>query len=368
MIVTYAKHFLEKMQRLPITLLLIIIALFSIGCVALYSTANYNPTLTYIQIQRFCIFLPLMLILSTINLKMIFRYSYLIYFIALILLIAVEILGHISMGAKRWINLGVLTIQPSEVMKIALVLIMARYFHQLRYDDISKIRKILPIAILTVIPILLIAKEPDLGTAIISMIVVSTVFFAAGVSILYFIISILSVLISLPILWNMLYDYQKNRILAFLDPTIDPFGIGYNIIQSKIAIGSGKVLGKGIMSGTQNHLLFLPEHKTDFIFAAFAEEFGLIGIAVLLLLYSLVIIVSILISLYCKSTFAKLMAIGMTSIFFSHVFINIAMVVGVIPATGVPLPFMSYGGSSLASMLISMGLIFNAHIHRYYKI
>ncbi|BDU60369.1 hypothetical protein FLA4_07790 [Candidatus Rickettsia kotlanii] len=267
------------------------------------------------------------------------------------------------MGGKRWIDIGIVKLQPSEPIKIAVVLMLARYFHSLTIDDLTKFHKVIIPIIGVLIPALLIIREPDLGTGMIVLIVSAIIFFAAGFRIKYFIILGLAVLISLPIAWNMMYDYQKKRVMVFLDPEHDPLGASYNIIQSKIAIGSGSLFGRGLNQGSQSHLDFLPEHQTDFIFATFAEEFGFIGGIFLLILYFILITISLLIAANCREIFSKLMVIGITSILFSHVFINIAMVMGLLPVVGVPLPFISYGGTMITSMLIGFGLVMNAQVH-----
>jgi rod shape determining protein RodA len=223
---------------------------------------------------------------------------------------------------------------------------------------------ILPL-IASIIPIALVIKQPDLGTGIITLIVVCFMFFAAGVKRIYFIISGVAGLAAMPAIWFMLYDYQRSRILTFIDPEADPLGKGYNIIQSKIAIGSGGLFGKGLLSGTQGPLSFLPEYETDFIFSFLTEELGFIGGIMLLVLYSLIIISSLSVAINCRSKFAKLLTIGIVTLFFCHIFINIAMVMGLLPAVGVPLPLISYGRTMMVSMLLGFGLIMNAAVNRH---
>jgi rod shape determining protein RodA len=243
-------------------------------------------------------------------------------------------------------------------------MMLARYLHNISELNINRIQYlILPICAL-LFPVALVIKQPDLGTGIIIIIVSMAVLFAAGVSIWKFVTLGSGVILSLPIIWTLLKEYQKKRILVFLNPELDPKGASYNIIQSKIAIGSGGIFGKGIASGTQSHLSFLPEHQTDFIFASLSEEFGLIGGMALLLIYAAIIYVSITVAMNSRSVYGKLLVIGVVSIFFSHVFINIAMVMGLLPAVGVPLPLMSYGGTMMGSMLGGFGIIMNVHINR----
>jgi rod shape determining protein RodA len=359
------KNYLERIKKLPITLMLIIALICTIGFIVLYSASNNNQLWIHKQIVNFCIFLPISIIIGIIDLKLIFRFSYIFYFLVLILLLGVELFGSVSMGGKRWIDLGIIRLQPSEPIKIAIVLMLARYFHHFTLEDLSKFYKIIIPIIGVIVPALLIIKEPDLGTGIISIVVSAIMFFAAGLKIRYFIIIGITALICMPVGWSMMYDYQKKRVMVFLDPEKDPLGASYNIIQSKIAIGSGGLFGQGLNKGSQSHLDFLPEHQTDFIFATFAEECGFLGGLFLLILYFALITVSLMISTNCRSVFSKLTVIGITSILFSHVFINIGMVMGLLPVVGVPLPFISYGGTMMASMLIGFGLVMNAQVNRH---
>ncbi len=359
-------RFTNKLQKIPISIALFVTIICVYGFVILYSAAGGNiKPWAYKQIIIFCTFIPISLIIAIIDIKYIYKISYILYFLALVLLIIGAFYGKTAMGATRWLNLGFFHIQPSEPAKIAMVLMLARYFHQLDDDKIFSIKSLLIPALGVLLPVTLIIKQPDLGTGMITIIVATIMFFTAGVKIMYFVIGIGITLISTPIIWSYLYNYQKNRILIFLDPARDPLGSGYNIIQSKIAIGSGGFLGKGLFNGTQSHLSFLPEYETDFIFSFLTEELGFAGGLILLILYSILIISSLTISINSKSKFAKLMSIGLTSIFFSHIFINIAMVMGMLPAVGVPLPLISYGRTMMVSMLISFSLIMNASIHQH---
>ncbi|MFY9590260.1 rod shape-determining protein RodA [Rickettsia endosymbiont of Halotydeus destructor] len=360
------RNYLEQFKKLPLTLISFITIICVIGFMVLYSASNSNlQPWAYKQIVNFCIFLPLSIIIATLDLKLIFRFSYIFYFLVLLLLISVELFGSISMGGKRWIDLGIIKAQPSEPIKIAIVLMLARYFHSLNLEDLNKLYKVILPVMGIIIPVFLIIRQPDLGTGVICIIVSAFIFFAAGFRMRYFIIIGMSILICLPIAWSMMYDYQKKRVMVFLDPEKDPLGASYNIIQSKIAIGSGGLLGQGLNKGSQSHLDFLPEHQTDFIFATFAEEFGFVGGIFLLLLYSTVIIISLIIAINCRTVFSKLMVIGITAILFSHVFINIAMVMGLLPVVGVPLPLISYGGTMMVSMLIGFGFVMNAQVNQH---
>jgi rod shape determining protein RodA len=241
---------------------------------------------------------------------------------------------------------------------------LARYFHQLKNNEVLKTSNIIIAIIGVLIPVFLIIKQPDLGTGIITLVVAVSIFFASGIQIWKFLTIGGGILILLPVAWHIMYDYQRKRVLVFLDPERDPLGAGYNIIQSKIAIGSGGLFGKGLTHGTQSHLDFLPEHQTDFIFSTFAEELGFVGCLGLLSMYVLIMFICLITVINCRSMFGKYMVIGVASILFSHVFINMAMVMGMLPAVGVPLPFISYGGTMMASMLVGTGLIMNAAVHK----
>ncbi len=360
------RNYFEKLKKLPITLIILISIICSIGFVVLYSASDSNiQPWAYKQMMIFFLFIPIVMIITIIDIKYIFKFSYIFYVTVIILLVSVELFGSIAMGAKRWIDLGVIRLQPSEPTKLAIVLMLARYFHQLKTEDFTRLHKILLPIIAVILPVLLIIKEPDLGTGVITIIIASIMFFAVGFRVKNFIIIGIIVVTCIPVIWQVMHDYQKKRVMVFLDPEKDPLGAGYNIIQSKIAIGSGGLWGKGLAKGSQSNLKFLPEHQTDFIFATFAEEFGFVGSLFLLILYSAIIVISLMIATNCRTIFSKLMVIGITSILFSHVFINIAMVMGLLPVVGVPLPFISYGGTMMVSMLIGFGLVMNAQIHQH---
>ena len=360
------ERFLIKLQKIPISVLFFITIICIYGFVILYSAAGGQiEPWAYRQIIIFCIFMPFSLIISLIDTRFIYKFSYLLYFVVLLLLVTVTIAGKTAMGATRWIDLGIFHIQPSEPAKIAIVLMLARYFHSNQNQNILSITNLIIPIIGLLIPVALMIKQPDLGTGIITIIVATIIFFAIGVRTLYFVIVGVGCLVSLPVIWSLLHTYQKNRVLIFLDPGREPLGAGYNIIQSKIAIGSGGFFGKGLLNGTQSHLSFLPEYETDFIFSFLTEELGFIGGLILLMLYFMLIVSSLAVAINSKSTFTKLMVVGLTSIFFSHVFINIAMVMGMMPVVGVPLPFVSYGGTMMVTMLISFGLIMNAGVHQH---
>lgn len=358
--------YLSKLQELPFALIYFLLAINFLGFLILYSAASGNiEPWAYKQFIKFLIFFPISLSIALVDIKKIFELSHWFYFFVLTMLISIEVFGIFSMGAKRWLSLGAFNVQPAELAKISLVLMLAKFFHYCHKEEDYSLKKIWPAILFSLIPVIFIIKQPDLGTGIILLAIAVTIFFAAGVDIKKFVIAAISALVSLPIIWHMLYDYQKSRILVFLDPTRDRLGTGYNIIQSKIAIGSGGLFGKGFLAGTQSKLHFLPEHQTDFIFSCFAEEFGFLGSIILLTLYIIVIVLSLVIALKCRCLFAKLITIGITTMFFAHVFINISMVMGLLPAVGIPLPFVSYGGTMMASLWLGFGLIMNAYVNQY---
>lgn len=358
------EQFLKKIKRIPLSIPLLISLICIYGFILLYSAAggHIEPWASK-QIVVFSVFMPISILIAMLDLRLIYHLSYLFHAFTFILLIVVEFTGKSAMGATRWIDLGIFTIQPSELVKISIVLMLAKYFNESAKYNFNKYKILIPI-IASIIPIALVIKQPDLGTGIITIIVVMTMFFAAGIRLVYFIISGAVGIATMPLIWMMMHNYQRNRILTFLDPERDPLGAGYNIIQSKIAIGSGGLFGKGLLSGTQSQLNFLPEHQTDFIFAFLTEELGFVGGVALLILYSILIISSLHIAINCRAQFAKLMAIGITTLFFSHIFINVAMVMGILPAVGIPLPLVSYGRTMMASMLIGFGFIMNAAVNQ----
>jgi rod shape determining protein RodA len=355
----------QKLTQINWSMVLLVCLIASVGFVMLYSAAggSLDPWASR-QMVRFAVGLALMLGVAVIDLRLILRYAYLIYAGALTLLIAVEIVGEIGMGAQRWIDLGFFQLQPSELMKVALVLALARYFHGLEIESIGRILPLLPALLLVAMPALLVLKQPDLGTAGMLIMGGGALFFAAGVRIWKFAVLLASGLAAIPVAWNLLHDYQKNRVLTFLEPERDPLGSGYHILQSKIAFGSGGVFGKGYLLGTQSHLNFLPEKQTDFIFTMLAEEFGLVGALTLLLIYAVLIGYGFAIALRSRSHFGRLLALGLTFNLFLFVFINTAMVMGIIPVVGVPLPLISYGGTAMLTVLIGFGLIMSVYVHR----
>jgi rod shape determining protein RodA len=334
----------QRIWQLNWSLILLICALASIGFAMLYSAGNgsYTPWAER-QMIRFAIGMGLMFAIALTDIRFWLRYAYIFYAISLILLIAVEFAGTVGMGAQRWIGLKFFHLQPSEIMKVALVLSLARYFHRLSLEDVTRPTQLLFPILLVAAPTVLVLRQPDLGTALLLLIASAAMFFLAGVRIWKFVLIGLIGLASIPLGWSMLHTYQKNRVMTFLSPESDPLGSGYHILQSKIALGSGGVFGNGFMQGTQSHLRFLPEMQTDFIFTMYAEEFGLVGGLILIALYTAIVIYGFAIAMRSRSHFGRLLAMGVITTFFLYVFMNIAMVMGLIPVVGVPLPLISYG-------------------------
>lgn len=356
----------HKIENLNWTLISLVTILAFIGFLMLYSAGggNFRPWLIK-QTIFFSIFFPVMIIIALLDIKIIYQSSYYAYALAIILLIIVAISGHNAMGATRWFRIGPIAVQPSEITKIFTIFALARYFNSIEAEQITKFKTLIIPVLIIALPALLIFKQPDLGTASILVITGISVLFLAGVKLWKFIVAGISAIIAVPLAWNfVLYDYQKQRVLTFLNPEQDPLGSGYNIIQSKIAIGSGGIFGKGYLNGTQGQLNFLPEKQTDFIFTMLAEELGLVGSLFLIGIYLGITAITILISMKTKHQFGRLLVMGIINIFFLHMFINIAMVMGLIPVVGAPLPFISYGGTILATMMIGFGLILNIDLNK----
>ncbi len=344
---------------------LLVTAIAGIGISLLYSAGggSFEPWAVR-QSARFLLALILMLTVAVTDLRLWLAYAYVIYGLALVLLVVVDVAGSVGMGAQRWIDLGIINLQPSEVMKIALVLALARYFHGCEAGAVRRPFRLITPALMVLVPVALVLKQPDLGTAGMLLLGGLAMFFAAGAALWMFALAFALGGAALPIAWGMLHDYQRQRVLTFLDPESDPLGSGYHILQSKIALGSGGVSGKGFLEGSQAYLNFLPEKQTDFIFTVLAEEFGLIGSLTLLGLYVLVLGYCFAIALSAKSQFGRLLAFGISVTFFLYVFINMAMVMGLIPVVGVPLPLVSYGGTAIVSLMLGFGLIMCVYINR----
>ena len=359
----------EKLWSVNWGLVAIVTCIACFGFAMLYSAANgsLEPWAAK-QMVRYAVTVVLMLVVAVIDIRFWLRAAYAVYGIALILLVAVEVRGAIGMGAQRWIDLGIIQIQPSEIMKIALILVLARYFHGFTAEEVARPTRLVVPAILIVVPAVLVLKQPDLGTAMMLILTGGAVFFLAGVRLWQFAVVVAGAAGALPFVWHHMRDYQKNRIYTFLNPENDPLGTGYHILQSKIALGSGGLFGKGFLLGTQSHLNFLPEKQTDFIFTMLAEELGLVGGVALLALYTLVFIYGFAIALRSRNQFGRLLGLGLTVNFFLYVFINTAMVMGLIPVVGVPLPLISYGGTAMLTVMFGFGLLMSVYIHRDVRI
>ena len=355
----------DKLGRVSWGLIALTTVIASIGLGMLYSAADGNmaPWASQ-QLIRFAIGLAMLLGIGFINIRIWMRWAYVIYAVTLVALVSVEVFGFIGMGAQRWISFGWFQIQPSELMKIALILALARYFHRTILEDARRPLLLIAPILMVMAPTILVLRQPDLGTAAMLVLAAAAVFFVSGVAVRYFLVGGMLAASAVPIAWHFLRDYQKERILMFLNPEADPLGAGYHILQSKIALGSGGLFGRGFMHGTQSHLNFLPEHQTDFIFTMLAEELGLIGALGLITLYLLLFVYGFAISLGSRNHFGRLLGIGLTTTLFLYVFINIAMVIGLVPVVGVPLPLVSYGGTAMMTVLGSLGLLTSIFVHR----
>lgn len=355
----------QKLLRLNWEFVLLIMLTASVGFGMLYSAANgsFDPWASR-QMSRFAVGVAMMLVVALIDIRFWLRASYPVYGACLVLLAAVEIMGSIGMGAQRWLDLGFFQLQPSEVMKIAVVLALARYFHGFDVDEAGRLRNLIIPVFIVLAPMALVLRQPDLGTAGVIAMVGAAMFWIGGARLWQFGVVAAAAAAAVPVGWQFLHAYQKQRIFTFLNPETDPLGSGYHILQSKIALGSGGLFGKGFLEGTQSHLNFLPEKQTDFIFTMLAEEFGLVGGVGLIALYALLVGYGFYIALRCRSQFARLLAMGITVNFFLYVFINIAMVMGVLPVVGVPLPLISYGGTAMLTVLIGFGLVMSCWLHR----
>jgi len=343
-------------------LLAITALLVAIGLAALYSASNETLGRVNAQLVNLALALGAMWVMAQIAPQTLMRFAVPAYLFGLALLIAVALFGDIVNGARRWLHVGVTRIQPSEAMKLALPLMLAWYFH--RNEATLRLRDFAVAAVLLAVPVLLIARQPDLGTAVLVGAVGFYVIFFAGIG--WRILAGLGVLglASLAPLWGLLHDYQRRRVLTLLDPSQDPLGAGYHTIQSTIAVGSGGITGKGWLHGTQTHLEFIPERHTDFIFAVYSEEFGLIGNLVLLGIYLALVTRGLMIAANAPTFFARLLAASITLMFFTYAFVNMGMVSGILPVVGVPLPFISYGGTALVTLFMGIGILLSVHRHR----
>ena len=350
-------------------LLACITLLAIIGFVSLYSAANgnFNPWASR-QIAYFAIGLVIFLIITAFDIKFVYRFVWIFYGGCIALLILVHIIGHVGMGAQRWLDFGFIKLQPSELMKLATILALARYYHAIEPHHITKLKTLLVPAAIILLPFLLIITQPNLGTGLTLVFGAVAVLFVAGVSLWVFLVAAGGIAAAIPVVWVMLHDYQKKRVLTFLNPENDPLGTGFHIMQSKIALGSSGFFGKGFLQGTQSHLNFLPEKHTDFIFTLWVEEWGIFGGLIVLITIAMILAYGFWISLRARHVFGRLLAFGLMVNFSVYVFVNIGMISGLLPVVGIPLPLLSYGGTSLLAVMIGFALIQVCHIDRDAKL
>ena len=365
---TQELSFKDKIKQINWILVLMITALAGIGIISLYSAGggSMDPWASR-QLVRFFFSLILMLVVAVIDIRFWYNVSYIIFGGGLLLLVIVEIMGHIGMGAQRWINLGIIQLQPSELMKAAVVMTLARYFHSVSLEDLRRPMVLVVPAMIIGLPVSLVLLQPDLGTSIMIAGAGVGIMFLAGIPIWVFLLGGAGLAGAVPIAWELMHEYQRKRVMTFLNPESDPLGSGYHIMQSKIALGSGGFNGKGFLVGTQSHLNFLPEKQTDFIFTLWAEEWGFVGGMALILLLATICTYCVVIALKTRFHYGRLLAYGLCLNFFLYICINIGMVMGLIPVVGAPLPLVSYGGTSMLTMMVSFGLVMSVYIHRDIK-
>lgn len=355
----------EKLARLAWPLVALVLLLGLVGYALLYSAAGGSHTPWALRHGiRLATMTGLAIVIALVDIKNLFKISYPIYGVVFLLLVAVEIVGDINKGAQRWIDLGIVQLQPSELMKLALILALARYFHAAYLDEVRRPFFLAPPVLMILLPVALVLKQPDLGTSVMLGIIGTAMLFLGGVALWKFLAAGALAAAALPIAWAQLHDYQRQRVFTFLDPESDPLGAGYHIIQSKIAIGSGGFWGRGYLQGSQAQLSFLPEKHTDFAFTMLAEEAGFVGAVAVLALVLAIALVGTAIALRAESHFARLLAAGVTCNFTLYAVINVAMVTGLIPVVGVPLPLVSYGGTAMLTVMIGLGLLLNAQVNR----
>ncbi len=356
--------FLQKLKSFDFVLLFCILIVGIISSFSMYSTDGgeflYH---TKSHIVRFSVFFTMMIFLSFINIRYWHTTGYIFYFFILGLLIWASFFGITASGSQRWVNLYIINLQPSELMKIAIIVCFAKFFHRVQLKNVNTLKNILFPIVILVIPIVLVISQPDLGTSILIALSGLVVLWLSGVNVKYFVYSTLVLIIAAPFVISFLKPYQKRRILTFFDPEKDPLGAGYQIIQSKIAVGSGGIMGKGFLKGTQSYLEFLPEKHTDFIFTLYSEEFGFIGSILLLILYAIIILRIIVIGSSSRSFFGRLFCYGFAASLFIYISVNMCMVLGLLPIVGSPLPIMSYGGSSMLATMVGFALVMSTKIY-----
>ena len=357
--------FFQKLRSIDYILLLCILIIGSISIFAMYSTDGGEILYhTKNHIIRFLISFLILIMLSFVNIRFWFSTGYIFYSIALVLLIWASFYGITASGSQRWISLYFINFQPSELMKIAIIICFAKYYHRVQIAHVNNIKNILFPFVILVIPIFLVTIQPDLGTSILIALSGIVVLWLAGINVKYFVYSFLLFIISAPFVISFMKPYQKLRILTFFDPDKDPLGAGYQIIQSKIAVGSGGFYGKGFLKGTQGYLEFLPEKHTDFIFTLFSEEFGFVGSIILLAIYALMILRIIIVGAQSRTFFGRLFCFGFASAIFIYITVNMMMVLGLLPIVGSPLPIMSYGGSSMLATMIGFSIVMSCKIYK----
>jgi rod shape determining protein RodA len=359
----------EKLRELSWPLVAVLVAIGSVGYAMLYSAGggSHGPW-AWKHGVRLAVSLPVMVAIALADVRVWFRLCYPFYGAVLASLVAVDVLGEVNKGAQRWLDLGVVQIQPSELMKVALIMALARYFHAAYLDDVRRVRVLAPALLLILLPCGLVLVQPDLGTAATLLVSGTGLLFMAGVRLWKFAAVGAVGAAALPVLWANLHGYQRQRVFTFLDPEADPLGAGYHIMQSKIALGSGGFWGKGFLEGSQAQLSFLPEKHTDFAFTMLAEELGFVGSAAVLGLFLAVLLLGVAVAARAASQFARLLAVGVVLNLFIYVAINVSMVTGLIPVVGVPLPLISYGGTAMLTLVSSLGLLLCADVHRHVAI
>jgi len=357
--------FAEKFAAVSWPFVVLLCLLAGVGYAMLYSAAGGSPEpWAFRHGLRFGFGVLLMLSVALVDIRLFLRLAWPLYLLGIGLLVAVALHGAVGKGAQRWLDLGPIQIQPSELMKLFLVLALASWFHRASIERVANPLFLIPPLVAVAVPVVMVLRQPNLGNALITCILAGAMLFAAGVRLWKFAVVAVLLAVAAPIAYESLHDYQKNRILTFLNPESDPLGTGYHIIQSKIALGSGGMFGQGFVRGTQSQLNFLPEKQTDFIFTMLAEEFGFAGAAAVLALNLVIVLYGLAMALACRHQFGRLVAIGITTNFFLYVFVNIAMVMGAIPVGGVPLPLVSHGGSAMMTVMLGFGILMSVHVHR----
>lgn len=357
-------HLGAKLWRIHWPVIVTVCLLAGIGAATLYSVSG-GSFLPWAERHtlRFLVLLVIVVFMATVRLDIWVTLAYPAYAVALLTLALVPFVGVEALGAKRWIGVGAISFQPSELMKLALVAALARYYLRLPADQVRKVANVLvPLGMIGV-PVLLTLQQPDLGSAALFIVLGLSLMFLAGVPMRYFALGALAAIAAMPAIWSGMHDYQKRRVEVFLNPGMDPLGAGYHITQSKIALGAGGIAGKGFMQGTQSQLDFVPEKHTDFIASIIGEEWGFSGMILLLAIYAALILMMMLMAQRCENRFARLVIAGSAMTFFVYVFINLAMVTGLVPVVGIPLPLVSYGGTSMTTLMLGLGIAMSAYVH-----